>query len=63
MALTKDYGLGEFTFPRGWFMVAEASVDPEQNHCLELGACADKRWPVLADDQGVLHHCPQLAGL
>ena len=25
MALTKDYGLGEYTFPRGWFMVAEAS--------------------------------------
>ena len=22
MATTKDYGLGEFTFPRGWFMVA-----------------------------------------
>jgi 3-ketosteroid 9alpha-monooxygenase subunit A len=25
MALTKEYGLGEYTFPRGWFMVAEAS--------------------------------------
>ncbi len=25
MATTKDYGLGEFTFPRGWFMVAEAA--------------------------------------
>ncbi len=25
MAGTTDYGLGEFTFPRGWFMVAEAS--------------------------------------
>ncbi len=25
MATTKDYGLGEFTFPRGWFMVADAS--------------------------------------
>ncbi|HLG88470.1 MAG TPA: (2Fe-2S)-binding protein, partial [Alphaproteobacteria bacterium] len=25
MAGTADYGLGEFTFPRGWFMVAEAS--------------------------------------
>ena len=24
MATTKDYGLGEFTFPRGWFVVAEA---------------------------------------
>jgi len=24
MARTQDYGLGEFTFPRGWFMVAEA---------------------------------------
>ncbi len=25
MATTEDYGLGEFTFPRGWFVVAEAS--------------------------------------
>jgi 3-ketosteroid 9alpha-monooxygenase subunit A len=25
MAKTADYGLGEFTFPRGWFMVARAS--------------------------------------
>ena len=25
MATTAEYGLGEFTFPRGWFMVAEAS--------------------------------------
>ncbi|HUA90154.1 MAG TPA: Rieske 2Fe-2S domain-containing protein, partial [Steroidobacteraceae bacterium] len=25
MATTKDYGLGEFTFPRGWFMVADAA--------------------------------------
>lgn len=25
MATTKDYGLGEFTFPRGWFMVADAT--------------------------------------
>lgn len=25
MATTKDYHLGEFTFPRGWFMVAEAT--------------------------------------
>ena len=25
MATTKDYGLGEFTFPRGWFMIAEAA--------------------------------------
>ena len=25
MATTKDYRLGEFTFPRGWFMIAEAS--------------------------------------
>lgn len=24
MATTSDYGLGEFTFPRGWFMVAAA---------------------------------------
>ncbi len=24
MAKTQDYGLGEFTFPRGWFMVAAA---------------------------------------
>ncbi len=24
MATTKDYGLGEFTFPRGWFMVGES---------------------------------------
>ncbi len=25
MATTQDYGLGEFTFPRGWFMVAESA--------------------------------------
>ncbi len=25
MATTKDYRLGEFTYPRGWFMIAEAS--------------------------------------
>ena len=25
MARTQEYGLGEFTFPRGWFMVAEAT--------------------------------------
>ncbi|WP_103045140.1 Rieske 2Fe-2S domain-containing protein [Comamonas faecalis] len=25
MATTKEYRLGEFTFPRGWFMIAEAS--------------------------------------
>ena len=25
MATTKDYRLGEFTFPRGWFMIAEAT--------------------------------------
>ena len=25
MAKTVDYGLGEHTFPRGWFMAAEAS--------------------------------------
>jgi 3-ketosteroid 9alpha-monooxygenase subunit A len=25
MATTSDYGLGEFTFPRGWFMVADAA--------------------------------------
>lgn len=25
MATSKDYGLGEFTFPRGWFMIAEAT--------------------------------------
>ena len=24
MARTQDYGLGEFTFPRGWFMIADA---------------------------------------
>lgn len=24
MATTQEYGLGEFTFPRGWFLVAEA---------------------------------------
>jgi 3-ketosteroid 9alpha-monooxygenase subunit A len=24
MATTKEYGLGEFTFPRGWFMVADS---------------------------------------
>jgi 3-ketosteroid 9alpha-monooxygenase subunit A len=26
MATTKEYGLGEFTFPRGWFMVADATA-------------------------------------
>ena len=25
MATTKEYGLGEFTFPRGWFMIGESS--------------------------------------
>jgi nitrite reductase/ring-hydroxylating ferredoxin subunit len=25
MATTKDYGLGEFTFPRGWFMIGESA--------------------------------------
>lgn len=25
MARTEDYKLGEFTFPRGWFMVADSS--------------------------------------
>lgn len=25
MATTRDYGLGEFTFPRGWFMVSDAA--------------------------------------
>ena len=25
MATTAEYGLGEFTFPRGWFMVGESS--------------------------------------
>lgn len=25
MATTKDYRIGEFTFPRGWFMIAEAA--------------------------------------
>ena len=24
MATTADYGLGEFTYPRGWFMVAKS---------------------------------------
>lgn len=26
MAKTQDYDLGEFTFPRGWFMIADAST-------------------------------------
>ncbi|MEN9683234.1 MAG: hypothetical protein RLZZ427_985, partial [Pseudomonadota bacterium] len=25
MAKTADYGLGEFTYPRGWFMVAQSA--------------------------------------
>ena len=25
MATTKDYRLGEFTYPRGWFMIAEST--------------------------------------
>ena len=24
MATTKDYGIGEFDFPRGWFMIADS---------------------------------------
>ena len=24
MATTKDYNLGEFDFPRGWFMIADS---------------------------------------
>ena len=31
MALTKDYRLGEFTFPRGWFMIAESAELESQN--------------------------------
>ena len=26
MATSKDYRLGEFTFPRGWFMIADAEA-------------------------------------
>jgi 3-ketosteroid 9alpha-monooxygenase subunit A len=26
MATTKDYRLGEFTYPRGWFMISEAKA-------------------------------------
>jgi len=25
MATTAEYGIGEFTYPRGWFMVGESS--------------------------------------
>ena len=25
MATTAEYNIGEFTFPRGWFMVAESA--------------------------------------
>lgn len=32
MATAKDYGLGEFTFPRGWFMVAAASRVTQAPH-------------------------------
>ena len=28
MAKTADYGLGEFTYPRGWFMIADANELP-----------------------------------
>ena len=30
MGKTQDYGLGEFTFPRGWFMVADAEEVKER---------------------------------
>lgn len=32
MAKTQDYKLGEFTFPRGWFMVAEAAAITAKPH-------------------------------
>lgn len=35
MATSKDYGLGEFTYPRGWFLIADASKvtsDPMSLH-------------------------------
>ena len=25
MATTADYGLGEFTYPRGWFMIGQSA--------------------------------------
>lgn len=36
MATTKDYGLGEFTFPRGWFMVADAEQLGMQPLCVRF---------------------------
>ena len=37
MATTKDYRLGEFTFPRGWFMIAEASeLDTHRPHAVRF---------------------------
>ena len=36
MATTKDYRLGEFTFPRGWFMIAE-SIELNQHRPLAGG--------------------------
>ena len=32
MVTAEEYGLGDFTFPRGWFMVAEASKVTQQPH-------------------------------
>ena len=33
MARSQDYGLGEFTFPRGWFVVAASSQIGAEPHC------------------------------
>ena len=53
---TRDYGLGEFTFPRGWFMVAAADtvgdgIQPVRlfGQDLVLYRGADSKLPVLLD--------------
>ena len=36
MATAKDYGLGPFIFPRGWFMVATSAQIGQKPHCVRF---------------------------
>ena len=36
MATAKEYGLGPFIFPRGWFMVATAAQVGAKPHCVRF---------------------------
>lgn len=36
MATSADYRLGDFTFPRGWFMVADAEKIEKKPHCVRF---------------------------